>query len=160
MALPGEAAGSVGRSSAGRSWAPIAKEHRLSTETTPITRAAAGYRPGAGYRRCWNCQSFTLPQVPGPGAEDPAPGGLDTPPPATCAVLQGPVEPTAVCDRWAQMADRAKKRTGFRSALRRHGGEYLWDEKGEAGGPGEAGPPGSGTGSRGSDGTGGGPVGL
>ncbi len=113
------------------------------------TQAAAGYRPGTGYRRCWNCEHFTLPQVPEPGPEAAAP-------PPTCAVLQAPIEPTAVCDRWVQMADRARKRTGFRSALRRYG-EYIWDdgpggERAPRGGP-AGGDPRAG-------GSGGGPLGL
>lgn len=96
-------------------------------------RAAAGYRPGSGFSRCWNCQHFTLPGGDGGGPETVA-----------CALLGGQVEPTAICDRWVQMADKARKRTGFRSAQRQHG-RFLWDEPGS--GPGE-------------DPSGGGPVGL
>jgi hypothetical protein len=109
----------------------------MTLETRP-TPEAVHYGPGSGYRRCWNCQRFALPQ-PGDAAS------ADT---VHCTLLARPVEPTAVCDEWAEMADRARKRTGFRSGLRRHG-QFIWDD-GESGGGGRGG----------SGGTGSGPAGL
>ncbi len=112
---------------------------------TDITAAcaAAGYRTGTGYKRCWNCQHLTLP------GGDPSSATAEERPPVTCALLGGVIEPTAICDRWVQMADKARKRTGFRSALRQHG-RFLWDEPG-GGGDGGGGQTGGGAG---------GPVGL
>ncbi len=118
--------------------------------TTPT---AAGYRPGTGYRRCWNCQHFTLPPVPEAAA---GPDGPAAPRP-TCAVLRMPVEATAVCDRWLQMADAAKKKTGFRSALRQHG-EFIWDDG--AGAPARRDPTAGPSGEDGDGGGRGGPLGL
>lgn len=108
----------------------------MNTDTT-VTREAAGYRPGTGYPRCWNCEAFSLP----PGNAEAA---SDAEPQVTCSVLGVPVEAIAVCDRWVQMADKARKRTGFRSAQRQHG-RFLWDEPG---------------GGQGTGGGSGGPVGL
>lgn len=116
-------------------------EVMVQTETTTAARAAAGYRAGTGFRRCWNCEHFSIP------AGDPGEVGADDRPQVTCTLLGGTVEPTAVCDRWVHMADRARKRTGFRSAQRQHG-RFLWDE------------PGGGDGGGGSTGGAGGPVGL
>ena len=123
--------------------------------------AAAGYRPGTGFKRCWNCEHFTLPTPAPEQAEQPASAPADDRPTPLCTALEVAVEPTAVCDRWTQMADRARKRTGFRSALRQHG-SFLWDDEAEGGkgGSGRGGPPTAGGGGTPGPGGDGGPVGL
>lgn len=103
----------------------IPLEVTVQAEATAAARAAAGYRAGTGFRRCWNCEHFSIPA---------GEVGADDRPQVTCTLLGGAVEPTAVCDRWVHMADRARKRTGFRSAQRQHG-RFLWDEPDGGGGP-------------------------